>query len=184
MSKTSGGSTSAVAKYNEVPTNVASSDAFPGAPNLTFMGNDIQNGVTPESFKQYSQDLYDPANRTLTETYNTQLGRGANGAATNGTINSIGFQDYKQNVLDKNLATGRADLQSKANLDTIDTINSISNQNYQNQLSRADLIQGENQVRNNYSLGAYQAQESARANRVNEAQNAYNGRNWLMKIFS
>lgn len=183
MSK-SPGKAEKVKDYNEVPKNVAASDAFPGVPNLTFFGDPVKDGVTPEKFQQYSQDLFDPANRVLTDSYDLQLGKAANGATNNGTMNSIGFQDFKQNMLDKNLANSRADLQSKANLDTIDVINNAINQNFQNELSRADLIQGENQTRNNYNLGAYQATEAARANRVNEAQNAYNGRNWLMKIVS
>ena len=155
---------------------------IPDTPILGLYGEPVQN--TPEMMNKYTRDLADPARRTLKETYDLQLGRGANSANTNGTINSIGFQDFKQNSLDKDLAEGNADIESTARLQAIETINGILTQDFENKYNRANQVLGENQNLNNYNLGAYNAYEGARSNRVNEAQQKYRDRNWLMKIFS
>lgn len=157
--------------YKEPQKTVEPSDIAPAVPVLGIDGKPIQQ-ADAATINKYSADLFDPANRELTDTYNLQLGKSATAANNAGVMNSIGFQDYKQNSLDKNLAEGRADLQSQARLQAIETVNTLLNQDYENKVGRANLILGENQNQNNHNLGAYQARSNYDATK----------KGWLKKI--
>src|SRR5574343_392092 len=126
-------------KSSSAPTYVSPPDPQTvETTNLGLYGQTVDKANTPETIDKFTSDLYNPANKVLTDTYHLQLGKGANTANNNGTINSIGFQDF------------------------------------QNRLSNAQMINNYNSNAygnlNSYNLGAYNAEEVGRSNRVAEKQ--------------
>lgn len=121
-------------------------------PTLTFMGQKI----SPDgnyNFQDYVNAVYSPAEKNLTTTYNKMLGQNVNDASTMGTLDSIGFQNYRTNQLDKNYASQKADLYNQAQLSAQDYLNNLLNQDFQNRYNNANML-------NNYIMNAINAENN------------------------
>lgn len=72
--------------------------------------------VTPEERQRFVDELYNPNAAKLKDEYRSTLGDAMGAANSAGVMNSIGFENYRANQLDKNLMQGLSDLYSQANL--------------------------------------------------------------------
>ena len=82
--------------------------------------NDVPGLLNPQNMEAQRKAFVDPQVRALEQSYRDTLGNAENGAASTGTLNSIGFENYKANQLDKNLAQGKADIEANAELQKYD----------------------------------------------------------------
>lgn len=81
--------------------------------------NVIQNLNDPKQREQDYLDLYNPAKSEVERAYNRDTGSAINNAATRGTLNSIGFQNYRTNELDRNYADTLGNLSSNARIQSL-----------------------------------------------------------------
>lgn len=143
--------TKQTSSHNKPFVNYPSAN-IPDAPTLTFMGQK----VTPDGdfdFKNYVNAVYNPAEKVLTQTYNRQLGQSAGSANALGTLDSLGFQNYRTNQLDKNYSSQKSDLYNQAQLSAQDYVNNLLNQDFQNRYNNSNML-------NNYVMNAINAQNS------------------------
>lgn len=108
-------------------------------PTYTIMGKPLTSGqdITAADYNSYVNAIYEPQKRELGNTYNQTLGRATMGANNAGVLNSVGFQNYRANQLDKNYANSLNDAYGKAQLSAQDYINSLLTQGFQNDMTKA-----------------------------------------------
>lgn len=72
--------------------------------------------TTDAERKSFADALYNPQRDNLLREYNTTLGEAVNSANSAGTLNSIGFENYRAKQLDKNLLDGLSQLRNQAEI--------------------------------------------------------------------
>lgn len=72
--------------------------------------------MTPEGIAEYRNAFAAPQQRALTESYNKALGGATSAANAQGMQNSVGFNRYLANELERNKAQGMADIEANAKL--------------------------------------------------------------------
>lgn len=77
------------------------------------------------NYNQYFHDLYDPAKKEITNTYNKTLGQSRMNANTLGTNNSLGYENYRANQLDKNYADTLNNVASQSRLQAYELPNTL-----------------------------------------------------------
>lgn len=89
-------------------------------------------GTLPDKFNmsqdqidEYRNAYADPQKRALEQSYNKALGAANTNANAGGMRNSVGFQGYLANQLEKNKAQGLADIESNAKLMEYDLPNKV-----------------------------------------------------------
>lgn len=72
--------------------------------------------MSPESLAQYSDAYAAPQRQALNESYNKALGSAQSAAASSGLRNSLGYNRYLANNLERNRAQGLADIENNRKL--------------------------------------------------------------------
>jgi len=146
------GSQTSTTKTN-IPYKWAPDPKIAETPIYTFMGKDVNSNT---AFNDYVNALYEPTKQNLTDTYYSNLGSAINKANASGTLNSLGFQNYRSNQLDKNYANALSNAYNSAQLSANDYINNLKTQDFQNQFNNAamynDYISNMYDNYNNYNL--------------------------------
>lgn len=149
MSKSS---TTTSTNKNNTPYTMAPNPMMPNTPKYTFMGKDV-GADNKNSFDDYVNAMYNPIEKNLTNTYKNQIGGSASSANSMGTLDSLGFQNYRTNQLDKNYASAKSDAYNQSQLSAQDYLNNIMTQDFQNQFNNAGMY-------NNYIANAYDNQNN------------------------
>lgn len=76
--------------------------------------------VNDEQRAAFADKLYKPQAENLKSEYNDILGNSVGAANSSGTLDSIGFQDYRAKKLDNNLMKGLSDLKNQTDLQSYD----------------------------------------------------------------
>ena len=78
----------------------------------------IQNALAlnPNEQNRFTESLYQPQRQKLMDEYRNVLGETVGNANSSGMLDSIGFQNYRTNQLDKNLTQGLSDLYNQSYL--------------------------------------------------------------------
>lgn len=106
-------------------------------PSYTFMGKDLNDKT---SFQDYVNAVYEPQKQQLTDTYYSNTGSAINNANSMGTLNSLGFQNYRTNQLDKNYANALQNAYNQAQLSANEYLNNLRTQDFQNQYQNAAML--------------------------------------------
>lgn len=125
--------------------------------------------VSPEGIQAYKDAYTQPQIRALNQSYDQALGAATNSASSAGLRNSVGFENYRANQLDKNRAEGLADIAANAELmgyelprqrlapfaDAFNLYNAALSGEQANQMATANpVMQGQSQS-NAFNLGNY-----------------------------
>lgn len=140
--------------------------------------------MSPEQIGEYREAYAAPQRRALDDSYNKALGQARGLASASGVRNSVGFNDYLANQIEKNRAQGMADIEGNAKLmeyeiprmalaPFMDAFNLYSgaqgNQNQQQMNAIQPAFQG-SQAANNFALSNYNNQLA-----YHQMQNQNNG---------
>lgn len=89
--------------------------------------NEIPDAVnlSPEAMQQYRDAYAEPQINALTDSYNQAKGQATMAASGRGMRNSVGFNKYLANNIEKNKAQGLADIESNAYLQGLDLPNKM-----------------------------------------------------------
>jgi len=141
------------ASMNMMPYTWAPEAKTAQTPTYTFMGKDINDKT---AFDDYVNALYEPTKQNLTDTYFSDTGSAINKANSMGTLNSLGFQDYRTNQIDKNYANQLNNAYNSAQLSANEYLNNLKTQAFQNEYQNAamlnDYISNSYNNYNNYNL--------------------------------
>lgn len=72
--------------------------------------------MSPESISEYKDAFANPQKQALTDSYNKALGDATSTANAQGVRNSVGFNKYLADNIEKNKAQGMADIEANAKL--------------------------------------------------------------------
>jgi len=131
--------------------------------------------VSPEGIQQYKDAYTQPQMRALNDAYNQSYGAATNSAGASGMRNSVGFENYRTNQLDKNRAQGAADIAANAEqmgyqlpsmrlqpfADAFNLYNAALNGEQSDQTAQANQAMQGSQLGNNFALQNYANQLSA-----------------------
>ena len=93
--------------------------------NAAYTGAQNALAITPEKQQEYVDSIYNPVNNELTRTYTDMNNNWINQNAGSGTLNSLGFQNYRTNQLDRNLGESRSNAMSNAIVQGYDLPNKV-----------------------------------------------------------
>lgn len=79
--------------------------------------------TTDAERKTFADALYNPQRDNLVNEYKNTLGEAVNAGNAAGTLNSIGFENYRANQLDKNLMEGLSQIRNQAEIQSYDLPN-------------------------------------------------------------
>lgn len=142
--------------------------------------------MSPEGIQQYKDAYTQPQVRALNEGYNQALGAATNAASSSGTRNSVGFEKYRANEIERNRAQGLADIEANAKMmeyqlpamrlapfvDAFNLYNAALSGEQANQMSTAGVAQQGSQMANNFALQNYGNQLSAWNARQNQPKSS------------
>jgi len=137
--------------------------------NTAFQG---ANNILPTSaydIQKYAQALYEPQNQVLTDTYDKAMGDNINNASSMGTRGSVGFNNYANNVLTKNLANSQAQAMDNAQISAYN-LPDILMQPYMNASNMSDSTLGNLSNRLNTQFG-WDSTNAQMANNYNLSTN-------------
>lgn len=85
---------------------------------LAGLMKDIPNimDMSPEGIQGYKDAFTEPQYRALNESYNNALGSAKSAASSSGMRNSIGFNKYLADQIERNRAQGAADIEANAKM--------------------------------------------------------------------
>ena len=122
---------------NTTPYAWAPAAKIAQAPTYTFMGKDINDKT---SYQDYINAVYEPQKQQLTDTYYSNTGSAINKANSMGTLNSLGFQNYRANQIDKNYANALQNAYNQAQLSANEYVNNLRTQDFQNNYQNAAML--------------------------------------------